>query len=317
MTFVWMVLALAMTAAPAEQASFLFELRHVPVGTVQLSLSGQRYRYRSHQLFSRGAHRGETTQEASFEVGAQGHLAGKALMPEGLWLWRRRPIGCSRVREELTRMEKEACVERSQGRASWGILGAQPFEARYDLQGLLERLVLGDAVFTRVAAPPGLSPPELFGKGFPVEGRGGRLALYPRVELSPRAPLKPFPVEEARALAQQVRASFEVQAPSYADFGSEKGALVGSCLAHARRFVRLAKERGQEAEVLLGLVVDGGRAYPHAWVRLTDEAGRALELDPTWLEHVTPATHLALGPEGEAGTLFLELLAGRADVVRR
>jgi hypothetical protein len=96
--------------------------------------------------------------------------------------------------------------------------------------------------------------------------------------------------------------------PGSADWKDE-GQDVGGCLAHARRFVAQAKAAGHDAELVLGLVVDGGRAYPHAWVR----AG-GTELDPTLMRPVTAGEYLALD---DAGQRYLELLEGTRRVVRR
>jgi hypothetical protein len=60
-----------------------------------------------------------------------------------------------------------------------------------------------------------------------------------------------------------------------------------SCLEVSIEFVRQAKANGGDARLLRGLVVDGGRAYPHAWVELRDEHGVPYGLDPTLAIPVT------------------------------
>ena len=70
------------------------------------------------------------------------------------------------------------------------------------------------------------------------------------------------------------------------------------------------------------LVVDGGPARPHAWVRVGLPGGRTVDLDPTSLDDVTPETHLPLavvepgGASLEAGGRWLALLRGEHQVVR-
>ena len=52
------------------------------------------------------------------------------------------------------------------------------------------------------------------------------------------------------------------------------------------------------------------------WVRVTDENGKALELDPTLLRPVRAETHLDLDA-ASADALYLELYSGKRRVVRR
>ena len=67
------------------------------------------------------------------------------------------------------------------------------------------------------------------------------------------------------------------------------------------------------------LVLPGGdRAFPHAWVRVRTPEG-LVDLDPTSLDPVTPATHLPLrcSPTLEGGgELWLRVLFGGARVRR-
>jgi hypothetical protein len=92
-----------------------------------------------------------------------------------------------------------------------------------------------------------------------------------------------------------------------------------SCLDVSLEFVRQAKAKGGEARLVRGLVVDGGRAYPHAWVELQDEHGVPYALDPTLAIPVTPESHLALdeGDGFSGGADYVKLLSGRARVVRK
>jgi hypothetical protein len=67
--------------------------------------------------------------------------------------------------------------------------------------------------------------------------------------------------------------------------------------------------------LVLGLVVEGGRAFPHAWVRRGTDA-----LDPTLgpedAEALARRAYLAL-PREAAGLVYLSLLDGRRRVVLR
>ncbi|NTX55706.1 transglutaminase domain-containing protein, partial [Myxococcus sp. CA039A] len=84
------------------------------------------------------------------------------------------------------------------------------------------------------------------------------------------------------------------------------------------------REKGVKVALVHGLlVVDGGPARPHAWVRVALVGGGTLDLDPTSLDDVRADTHLALalaearGPALEAGARWLALLRGAHRVVRR
>jgi hypothetical protein len=123
----------------------------------------------------------------------------------------------------------------------------------------------------------------------------------------------------ARALAEKVHHSFSAARPTQVDLNpsEERNARVGSCVTHARRFVRWAMTSHDvpRAAVVYGLVADGKRAFAHAWVQVRLSNGEKLELDPTLLVPVTPQTHLALGIW--FGKALLDLLAGNAHLSRR
>lgn len=202
----------------------------------------------------------------------------------------------------------------------------QPFTARHDGRGRLEALEVGEARFTALA--PGVRlrpPPELFARGVPVEGVRGPLAFSPPWPAPVRPSwLTPWRAEAARALAEEVHAAFPEKVPGEGDLREGGEGEAGGCLAHALRFAARAAARRQRVALVHGLlVVDGGPARPHAWVRVGLAGGGTLDVDPTSLEAVTPETHLPLAlaePEGsavEAGERWLALLRGERRVVRR
>jgi hypothetical protein len=312
------LLSLLLLAAP-ERARFLFELRGVPVGTVELSwdASSGEYRYRSSHLFVRGQDRSALVRSAAYRLGPEGRTAGGE-PPASFWLWRQPPAGsCVTGFEEIGGKRGLLCLKRlgADGAAA-GTLFGERFRASYR-NGRLSALEVGDARFMVAASGTAAAPVDLFGSGLVIEGGRGPLLLDPP-RAAPSGPaLAPWDEREARALAESVHASFSEKRPSAADLREPTADDdVGSCLAHARRFVKLAREAGREAIVVYGLLADG-RAYPHAWVRVALAGGRALELDPTSLDEVTPSTHLALAAdERAAGGLWLDLLAGRYRVRR-
>jgi hypothetical protein len=229
-------------------------------------------------------------------------------------------------REELSGREGPHCVTAVRGDTVEGTMFGQPFAARYDERGRMVALEVGESRFS--AVPPGVRlrpPPDLFAQGLPVEGEVGPLAFSPPWPVAVRpAWLTDWKAGEARSLAASVHAAFPEKGPGAADWNENGEGEAGGCLAHALRFAARAAARGQRVALVHGLlVVDGGPARPHAWVRVGLVGGGTLELDPTSLDDVTPQTHLALavaepgGPSVEAGERWLALLRGEHRVVRR
>nr|WP_257458449.1 lasso peptide biosynthesis protein [Archangium lipolyticum] len=314
--------------SPVESARFVFAWRGIPVGTVSLSLDSQagRFTYTSRHLHTRGEHVGERVREVSLEVQPGGTVVGRTSVPQALWLWRGPPVlGCVTGREELSGREGPHCVTAIRGAQVEGTLLGQPFTARHDEHGRMVALEVGQSRFT--AVPPGQRlkpPPELFADGLPVEGESGPLAFSPAWPVAPRPGwLTAWRAVEARALAAEVHAAFPEKGPGAADFHEEGEGEAGGCLAHASRFAAQAAARGQRVALVHGLlVVDGGPARPHAWVRVGLVGGGTLDLDPTSLDPVTSETHLPLAvarpgaPSVEAGERWLALLRGEHRVVR-
>ncbi|HZH17943.1 MAG TPA: transglutaminase domain-containing protein [Archangium sp.] len=316
------------SSSSEETARFVFAWRGVPVGTVTLSLAPEvkRFTYTSRHLHTRGEHVGERVMEVSLELGQGESVVGRASVPQALWLWRGpRAPGCVTGREELSGREGPHCITDVQGNRVEGTMFGQPFTARYDERGRMVALEVGESRFTAVA--PGVRlrpPPELFAEGVPVEGASGPLAFSPSWPLVVRPGwLTDWRAGEARALAEAVHAAFPEKGPGAADWSERGEGEAGGCLAHALRFAAKAAARGQRVALVHGLlVVDGGPARPHAWVRVGLAGGVTLDLDPTSLDPVTRESHLPLavaepgGPSVEAGERWLALLRGEHRVVR-
>ncbi|RKH20875.1 transglutaminase domain-containing protein [Corallococcus praedator] len=319
--------------ASGESTRFVFAWRGVPVGTVSLSLEAGRFTYTSRHLHVREGRAGERVREVTLDVEATGRVAGADAVPQALWLWHGPPPeGCVKGREELSGQEGPHCVtSRSPTSAEGTMLGAR-FRASYDARGRLQALDVGESRFT-VAAPGERlrTPPELFADGVPVEGGvDGALKLVPSKQARPTAPvpdrlpeMTDWTPDAARALSRKVHAAFPDKGPTAADWRSGGEGEAGGCLAHALRFASLARASGQRVGLVHGLlVVDGGPARPHAWVRVAVRGGGTLDLDPTSLDPVRADTHLPLAlvaPEGpglEAGERWLALLRGDWRVVR-
>ncbi len=318
------------SARPREASTrFVFAWRGVPVGTVTLSRTPGRFTYASRHLHTRDGRPGERHREVTLEVDGAGRVrtSGPDVVPQALWLWHGPPpVGCVTGREELSGREGPHCVTRREGRQVEGTLLGTPFRASYAEPGWLEVLEVGDSRFT-VAAPGERlrAPPDLFARGLPVEGTRGALALAPPLEVPARLEgMTPWEAGAARALAARVHAAFPEKGPGAADWSEDGEGEAGGCLAHALRFAAGARERGVKVALVHGLlVVDGGPARPHAWVRVALARGGTLDLDPTSLDPVRPDTHLPLaledarGPALEAGARWLALLRGAHRVVRR
>lgn len=301
----WAFLTLALAAAPASPvtARYAFELDGTPVGTVQLTVGGGKFVYRSTQLFTRGQQTEGVSRSAQLAVDAQGRIAGQARVPESLWLWRRPSPGCVEGRDELTGQEGPLCAFAGATDRAQGTVFGERFDARYGADGQLAELRLGHGRFVRIETGQRLSnPPDLFADGFDIEGAAGPLALSPAPAAAAAPALSTWSAAAARALAREVH-----------DGPVDEARAGGRCLAYAQRFVALARERGQRAAVVLGVLEDQGRAYPHAWVRVGVPGGKGLDLDPSSLAPVSGLTHLALPGQGRD---LLELWSGRAKVVR-
>jgi hypothetical protein len=293
---------------------------------VTLTRAGGSFTYTSLHLHTREGQVGARTREVKLTVDARGRVEGSDSVPQALWLWRGPPAtGCVTAREELTGREGPHCVTAVHGREVEGSMLGTPFQARYDAGGRLEVLEVGESRFT--VAVPGerlRPPPELFAEGVPVEGERGALAFEPPWPVPERLPgMTPWEAGAARAVAKRVHAAFPEKGPGAADWREGGEGEAGGCLAHALRFAAEAAALGQQVAIVHGLlVVDGGPARPHAWVRVALPKGGVLELDPTSLDAVRPETHLPLAlvdPRGtprEAGERWLELLRGTHRVVR-
>lgn len=198
--------------------------------------------------------------------------AGKPV-PEGYWLWRKPAAGCVEGIAELSNETGTLCADEVGVREVKGTTLKRAFTARYDAAGELEELKLGKSRFVRTDKPLVAGSP--YERGFAIEGKGKGLALEP-------------PLEGARAA--QPKGTRTKPAPSD-----------DSCLELAQQYVK----EHPEAQLTLGVVVEKGRAYPHAW---------AGEVDPSAKKGKSTDVYLEL-PREQAGALYVELLEGRRKLV--
>jgi hypothetical protein len=199
--------------------------------------------------------------------------------PEVLSLLHRPPPGCREVFEERAEKLEPLCVERGDR----GTLAGEPFTATWDGGGRLAQITVGAARWVAVEGSSRVAAVENpFVAGVPAPADRGALRFEPGVE-------------GARWLARPPVAS-------------------GTSTARARCLV-LAREAAQArpgARVAVGLVVEGGRAFPHAWV--VDADGQ--ERDPSTPTQ-PPGRRYVEVPASESGKFYLRLFAGEVKVVAR
>jgi hypothetical protein len=275
------VLMAALAAGPAAQsARYDFFLGGAPAGQVTLTREADQFTWRSLHVFARR----ERIRTFTLRVDAQGRTA-EGKVPEGLWLWARPARGCVSGVDEVTGRTGPLCAEPERDGAVRGNAFGAAFTARYDSAGRLKSLEMGASRFERStgAAPQGEEP---FAQGFPVEGSG------PVVVVEPSS-------VAVRQLARLPLATGGSSAPE------------GDCLERSTAIVEASKGT---KELVLGVVLQEGRAWPHAWVR--DRKSLEAE-DPSAVGPPAAGTAYLAFPSGHAGALYVELLQGSLQVVRR
>lgn len=269
------LVALVVAQAP-EAAVWTLELGGVPAAVVRARREEGAFTWSVERLFRRA-----DARSVKIAVDARGRDE-KGRVPEGLWFWKRPAAGCVKGVDEVSGREGELCLEAGDGGVGRGTALGAPFAAAWSSDGALARLEISGAVYTPGAAWTGQDP---WAAGLAIEGKKGKLSLSP-------------PLAGAALVDPPPRATGA--APVTED-----------CLALAGAEVALAAGK---KEVVLGLVVEGDRAWPHAWVRAL---GSGAHEDPSVPAGERPArAYLAL-PAGSAGRVYLDLLNGRAKLARR
>lgn len=208
----------------------------------------------------------EATQTTRLERSLQ------AGTPEVLALLTVPAKGCREVVEERTGARETLCVTERDAKSASGTIDGKSFVASY-AKGRLTRITVGDATWRAVGESLRRGEVNPFEAG--VEVPPGDLRLVPDV-MGARW-LTTSPVKRGGADVERAR-----------------------CLVLARRFVR----QHPGAHVVTGLVIEAGRAFPHAWV-MTEEGA----VDPSALPGDGERRYLEF-PADRAGSLYLALFAG-------
>ena len=202
--------------------------------------------------------------------------------PEVLALLRRPRTGCRDVLEERGRKLERLCITKSAAGEVTGTLEKESFTATYDAADALTSIKVGSAKW--VAVPKAVQPSNEnpFVRGIAVPP--GELRLDP-------------PLEGAKWLTR----------PPIGTGSEDRRAR---CLVLARE--ELAKKPGSTLSV--GLVIEGGRAYPHAWVTQNKVAS-----DPSVLPNdpILRARRYLELPQAKSGDFYLRFFDGAARLVAK
>lgn len=259
--------ALLLAAAPLD-AKYVLVVQDLPVAALAVSTDGKTYRYAATHFLEEGP------KERVVEL----PLGAGAPEPEVLALSRRPAPGCREVLEERAKKKEQLCVDPGAGNTVTGTVDGQRFTARYAPTQLLEEITVGAARWVATRAPVVAPAESPFVKGVPAP-RGPVVALMP-------------PVDAAKWVRGTVKGT-----------GSEARAGRVRCLVLAREAA--AKKKG--AVVSLGVVLEDGRAFPHAWVTTPEgvEDPSVLPGDPVLAER----SYLEV-PKEKAGQFYLGLFSG-------
>lgn len=266
-------LLLTLLAAAPVQARFVLEVAGLPVAELRVSLKGTKYVYEATHFLEEGP------RQRRVEL----TLSAKEPTPEVLALLTKPVEGCRDVLEERSGKREVLCVEALWGQEARGTIDGVPFTAGYDAHDRLERIDVGSARWLAARAPVKPPPESPFVRG--VAAPAGAKRLVPDVP-------------GARWLG-----------------AAPKGIGDPSRVGRARCLV-LAREAATErpgSRVSVGLVLEGDRAFPHAWLTQGEEA-----LDPSVVEDdpvLARRRYVEVPPE-LSGRFYLELFDGAVRLER-
>lgn len=181
--------------------------------------------------------------------------------------------GCRTVVEERTGRDEALCVTKTSAHAASGTIDGQRFDATY-VEGRLASITVGSAKWRAVSGHERRPDVNPFVAG---------VAVPPR----------------ARVLVPEVAGARWLTTPPRGVGGDDAGRT--RCLVLAREYA----SKRRDARVVTGVVIENGRAYPHAWVATAKEA-----LDPSLAPGDDVQRQYVEFPQDRAGALFLALFDG-------
>jgi hypothetical protein len=260
-------LVLSLLAAAPVEGRFVLEVAGLPVAELRVSASGDRYLYESTHFLEEGP------RERRLELS----LSTLAAEPEVLALIHRPKPGCRDVLEERARLLEQLCVVTStQGEVS-GTIAGEAFVAHYDEAGVLGDITVGSARWLAAGKPVAPPPESPFVRGLAVPA--GVLHLEPAVTGAKWLTRAPVGIGQAERVGR-VR-----------------------CLVLARE----EAARRPKSRVAVGLVIEAGRAFPHAWLAEGENA-----FDPSVLAKdplLAQRRYLEV-PVEQSGAFYLRLFDG-------
>jgi hypothetical protein len=205
-------------------------------------------------------------------------------VPEGLWLLKQPKVGCVDGVAEISHEKGQLCADAVKGNEVGGKVLGKDFTAKYDDSGDLMQVTMAGSTFVRTDKP--LVPGHPYANGFPISGKGTQLTLDPPVEGTR------WPEREPRGVRTKPAAEDE-------------------CLKLAEEFVE-----GTDFEYVLalGLVVEKGRAWPHAWAHSPASGDVDPSAKKTDNANTPNRSYLAF-PTDQAGALYVDLLDGKRKLV--
>lgn len=260
------LLIVSLASVPVQRANFVFTLDDVPLAVLSMQLDGASYLYESTHFLEEAD--GHFERRLTLDTGPR---------PEVLALNTRPALGCQDVLEERTLSVERLCIDQASGSTVRGRIDEAKFTATY-LRGQLDSIDLGHAKWVRVdtkAVPHAANQRSPFADGFDVH-----------------------PDERALRLDPALPGTRLVESVRFVGTGRE-----GRCLPLARAYAEASKG---VAKVIIGLVIEHGRAVPHAWVREGN-----IDLDPSVVpDDAVPARRYLEVPTNQAGRVYLELFSG-------
>ncbi|MFT3710294.1 MAG: hypothetical protein QM817_21920 [Archangium sp.] len=257
--------------APSTTYRYVMDVADVPVAEMRVTVQGDRYDYAATHFF----------EEDPAERVVSFSLKALPAVPEVLALSTLDQSGCRDVFGEKRQKLEKLCVDAVRSSKAKGSIDGAEFIARY-ADGRLQEITVGTAHWRAISNDTPSAPPSQkenpFAKGVPSPANAA--AFSPAFPAARWLTTTPTPSGTLNARAR--------------------------CLVLAKEAV---KQKPQQRRVVVGLVLEGDRAYPHAWIAEGDQ-----HFDPSLVDAV-PGRRYVEVPRAESGTFYLSLFAGAVKLV--